>query len=125
MTLTRKAPMKRTRPTPTLPPKMRAVLVERSQGWCEARLYGCTGRATDAAHRIASKMGGRPLGDDLRLSNFLHLCRTCHRWCEGNPVLAEDLGLMLNESRDPTVEPVAYQNAGWVRLDDDGGMWPA
>jgi len=31
---------------------------------------------------------------------------------------------MLDDSRDPLREPVAYQDAGWVLLDDDGGLWP-
>lgn len=76
------------------------------------------------AHRIKSGMGGRPLHDDWRPSNFLHLDRTCHRWCHSNVTEAKDLGLMLDEGRDTTLEPVAYQNAGWVRLDDLGGVWP-
>ena len=116
--------MRRYRPKPAVPRAVKAALVERSAGWCEARLPGCTGQATDACHRIARKAGGRPNGNDARLSNVWHGCRTCHRWATANPFEAYDLGLALQEHQDPTVEPMAYQSEGWVRLDDDGGLWP-
>lgn len=122
--LARRSPMRRS-VHPTVPPELRAQLAVRSGGWCEARLPGCTGRATDAAHRISRKMGGRPLGDDARLSNMLHLCRACHSWCHARPAEAKDFGLMLDEHQDPSLEPMAYLGAGWVHLDDDGGLWPA
>ena len=116
--------MKRTRPHPAVPPEARELLQSRSSGWCEARLSGCTGEATDVCHRIARKAGGRPGGDDARLSNLWHGCRACHRWATLRPTEAYDLGLALKEHQDPTVEPMAYQNAGFVVLDDEGGMWP-
>ncbi len=106
---------------------VRLALCERSGGWCEMRLSGCTGKATEAAHRIGRKAGGRhgeALTESNRLSNLIHSCATCHRWTHDNPALAQDLGLMLREYQDPSLEPVAYQNAGWVVLDDEAGLWP-
>lgn len=115
--------MKVTRPKPSVPSSVRALLVARSGGRCEARLPGCSGQATDAAHRISRKMGGRP--DSWHsVAAVLHLCRACHSWCHARPKEAKDLGLMLDEWQDPTREPVAYQNAGWVVLDNEGGLWP-
>lgn len=108
-------------------PKQRQTLVERSSGDCEMRLYGCFGRATEAAHRIKRGAGGRhgeALEENNRLSNLLHACRSCHAWTHASPNEAYDLGLMLREHQDPSQEPVAYQNAGWVLLDDLGGLWP-
>lgn len=119
----RRTAMRRTRPK-TVSADFRVRLAARSNGCCEMTLPGCTYRATDVAHRISKKAGGRPLDDLDRLSNVLHACRTCHRWTHDSPRAAYDLGLMLKEHQDPEVEPVAYQNAGWVRLDDEGGLWP-
>ena len=128
MSLKRSAPLRRTRmkatrPKPSVPPSVRALVVARSGGRCEAALPGCLGRATDQAHRISRKMGGRRDGFDSA-ANTLHLCRACHSWCHARPAEAKDLGLMLDEWQDPTREPVAYQNAGWVVLDNEGGLWP-
>jgi hypothetical protein len=99
-------------------------LWERAAGRCEARLPGCQGQATDPCHRKHRKAGGRPAGDDARLSNAWAGCRSCHDWTHARPAEANDLGLLLEEWQDPAVEPMAYQNAGLVVLDDDGGMWP-
>lgn len=57
-------------------------------------------------------------------SNGLDACRVCHSWCHSRPAEAKDLGLMLESWQDPTVVPVAYQNAGFVVLDDLGYLWP-
>ncbi len=116
--------MKRTRPEPGFPPALRAQLFARAGGMSEARLPGCWGTATQACHRKHRKGGGRPLGDDERLSNAWAGCTPCHDWTHARPTEANDLGLLLKEHQDPTVEPMAYQNAGFVVLDDEGGMWP-
>jgi hypothetical protein len=120
----KRSPIKTQRAKPAISPEVRELLQARSMGWCEARLPGCQGQATDAAHRIGRKMGGRPSGSLDRLSAVMHLCRVCHRWTHDRVEEARDLGLMLLEGQDPEVEPVAYQNDGWVRLQDDGGVWP-
>lgn len=102
----------------------RDALCFRSGGWCEPRLDGCLGRATDVCHRIARKAGGRPQGRDIRLSNVWHGCRACHQWATERPAEAYDAGLALKEGQDTTVEPIAFWN-GWMRLDDEGFLWPA
>jgi len=123
--LTRRKPVKRTRPRPALPPALRAKLAERTPGgWCEANLNGCTGRATDDCHRISAKAGGRPSGSDLRLSNFWRGCRSCHGWATANPDAAYALGLALREHQDPLTVPMAHGDRGRVLLDDEGGLWP-
>lgn len=121
--LTRTA-MRTSRPRPAVSRALRNRLAERSGGWCEARLPMCTGQATDTCHRKARQAGGRPLGDDARLSNVWHGCRACHQWTHARPREANEFGLMLEQWQDPTVEPMAYQSAGFVLLDDSGGLWP-
>lgn len=126
---TRRAPLKRTRmkdyrSEPAFPPALRAQVFERADGLCEARLPGCLGQAGQGCHRKHRGQGGRPLGDDERLSNAWAGCAVCHRWTHDNPAEAKDLGLMLENWQDPRSEPMAYQNTGWVVLDDDGGLWP-
>lgn len=122
-TALRRTQMKRTRARPSVPAAVRALVIARSGGWCEAKLSSCLGQATDQAHRIGRKMGGRPDAWHTA-AGVLHLCRACHRWCHARPAEAKDLGLMLDEHQDPTVEPLAYRGAGWVHLDDCGGLWP-
>ena len=119
-TLTRSR-MKVYRPKPTMA-TLRDLLQARSGGWCEARLFGCAGQATDVAHRISRKAGGRPSGEDARLSNVAHLCRPCHRWTHDNPAAAYELGLMLREHHVTELEPMAYRDEGWVLLGDDGSV---
>lgn len=119
-----RSPMKTYRPKPAVPPAVKALLMERANGYCEAQLSGCQRLATDACHRIGRKAGGRPKGEGNRLANLWAGCRTCHRWATANPAEAYDLGLALREHQDPTVEPMAYMDTGWVRLDDEGGLWP-
>jgi len=120
----RRTPMKRTRPEPAFPPDLRAQLFERADGLCEARLSGCWGQATQACHRKHRKKGGRPLHDDERLSNAWAGCVPCHDWTHSRVTEANDLGLILEEWQDPATTPMAYQNAGMVLLQDDGGLWP-
>ena len=57
---------------------------------CRAKLPGCTGDSTDIHH-----MAGR--GENhLKISTWLAVCRTCHRWIEENPENAKELGLSEN-----------------------------
>lgn len=97
----------------------RSMLAARSDGWCEAALPGCYGRATDRCHRIAAKAGGRPEGGDTRLSNVWHGCRACHRWATERPAEAYELGLALKEHQDTEVEPIVRRGFS-VLLFDDG-----
>lgn len=114
--LTRRSP----RRTYRQPDKIqRAMLQARSDGWCEAQLPGCYGRASDMCHRIAAKAGGRPKGDDTRLSNVWHGCRSCHRWATLRPTQAYGLGLALKEHQDTEAEPIVRRGLS-VLLFDDG-----
>lgn len=71
---------------------MARVLVHaRSQGWCEARLPGCTGRATHVHHVLPRSAGGTH-----DLVNLLDLCGSDHRWVHLHPVEARKLGLLAS-----------------------------
>lgn len=73
-------PVPRPRVHPAVPPAKRRTLAERSGGWCEIRLDGCWGRATDPHHRVTRK-GPRTEAERQRLdrlSSLLHGCRFCH-----------------------------------------------
>ena len=59
---------------------------------CQAGLVDCTGQATEIHHK-AGKVGE----NYTKISNFLAVCRNCHRWIEENPNEAKELG--LSESR--------------------------
>jgi hypothetical protein len=109
-------------PAPAVPPEVRAALSTRSDGWCEIRLPGCLGRATDPCHRDGRGTGGRKgaaKDANARLSNVLHGCRRCHSWSHANPAKSYGLGLMLRHGQDPTAEPVTYRGRR-VYLGDDG-----
>jgi len=53
---------------------------------CQAKLIGCTGKATDVHHKV-----GR--GENhLKISTWLAVCRTCHIWITENSKEAIELG---------------------------------
>jgi hypothetical protein len=114
-----RSPMKRTRPGPSITPNTRATLISRSDGWCEAQLSGCEGRATDACHRISRKAGGRVGDEHESLANLWHGCRPCHRWATNRQAEAYDLGLALKDWQVPELEPIARRGQ-WVLLANDG-----
>lgn len=58
---------------------------------CEAKLVGCTGKATDVHHKAGRNE------NHLKVGTWLAVCRSCHRWIEDNPLEAKELG--LSESR--------------------------
>lgn len=109
---------------PAVPDTVRVALMKRSGGWCEMQLPGCTGVATDPAHRIGQGSGGRhgeaKVQND-RLSNLLYACRTCHEWTHREDELANDDGLRLKNGCIPTQEPVLYRGV-LSYLDDEGGV---
>jgi hypothetical protein len=115
-------PKAQRRTPPAIPVKVRIALALRSGGVCEMALPGCTGRATDPAHRLARQMGGRKgeakAAHDV-LSNLTHSCRRCHQIATAEPAWAYSVGLALPTGFDPAVEWVLYRGA--VRwLNDDG-----
>lgn len=118
----RHKPKAQRRVKPAVPTKILIALAFRSGGVCEMALLGCTGQATDPAHRVRSGMGGRKGNaktvHDV-LSNLTHSCRHCHSRTHAEPAFAYTLGLMLRDGSDPTSEPVMYRGARrW--LTDDG-----
>ncbi|MEU8157994.1 hypothetical protein AB0B94_30445 [Micromonospora sp. NPDC048986] len=119
-------PVKRARVAPAVSPGVRTVLLDRSGGWCEMALTGCLGTGTDPAHRLARKAGGRKgaaKAANDRPSNALWACRRCHDWSEARPAESYELGLMLREGQEPTLEPVVRRGV-LVYLADDGAVLP-
>jgi hypothetical protein len=115
-----------TRYRPAVPADVRAALVARSGGWCEMTLNGCSGQATDPAHRIGVGAGGRfgeAKVENDRLSNLLYACRTCHDWTHARDDESKDLGLRLERHQIPTQEPVVYRGV-LSYLTDDGLVIP-
>ena len=112
------------RPTVVVPPKVRAALRERSDGMCEIAAPGCTGVATDFAHRKKVGAGGRK-GAAARahhvLANALASCRSCHANCHAAPAAAYWRGWMLRENDNPTTMPVLYRGC-WPLLSNDGAV---
>ena len=114
---------KRRPKTSSIPVKVRKALALRSDGVCEIGQPGCTGRATEAAHRVKVGMGGRKATAAAHhvLSNLLHLDHHCHqRLCHANPAEAYANGWMLREHQTPTAEPCLYRGA--VRWLTDSGL---
>jgi len=65
---------------------------------CQAKLVGCTGKATDVHHKA-----GR--GENhLNISTWLAVCRSCHRWIEEHPNEAKELGLSQSRLNTETNE---------------------
>lgn len=54
---------------------------------CEARLPGCTCKATEIHHQKSRQ--GHLLND---VAHFLAVCRPCHTWIELNPLEAKERG---------------------------------
>lgn len=65
---------------------------------CQAKLVGCTGKASDIHHK-----DGR--GENhLNTCTWLSVCRKCHRWIEENPIEAKELGLSKSRLKGKTNE---------------------
>ena len=61
---------------------------------CQAKLVGCSGKATDVHHKK-----GR--GENfLKIGTWLSVCRSCHSWIETNPLEAKELGLSVTRLND-------------------------
>jgi hypothetical protein len=106
--------------------RARAVVKERSGGWCE---LGCGRPAQSWSHRVARSQGGpwSPV-------NGLGLCSLgsgdpgCHTWTGRWITLACAGGWRLRSWQDPAAEPVWLAPAcpplpaGWYLLLPDGGL---
>lgn len=82
--------------------EQRQAAFARANGWCEAMVLGCTGRAEQTHH-----IEGRGGDDPHRLENLKVMCAHCHRWTHDNPRRARNLGLM--RSRMSQVRPSALR----------------
>lgn len=108
------------RPRPKNPgeAKTRALLAERSGGWCEA--CGLV-RAQSVHHRRKRSQGG-----PWTASNCVHVCgdgtRGCHGWAEANPLEAGAEGFVLRNGEVPTQVPILSGLHGRVLLSDDGSI---
>jgi hypothetical protein len=58
---------------------------------CQAGLVECTGQSTEIHHKA-----GRIEELYTKISNFLAVCRNCHRFIEENPEEAKQLGLSVS-----------------------------
>ena len=63
-------PVKRGLP---IPKETRRIVAFRSQGRCEARLFGCAFDAGEIHHLLSRGRGG-----SNEVDNLLHICRPCH-----------------------------------------------
>ncbi|HEY1176396.1 MAG TPA: hypothetical protein VGF17_09585, partial [Phytomonospora sp.] len=79
-------------------------------------------------HRRARAAGGTSDPRVADYDNGITLCGSgtteCHGWVEAHPKDAERLGLAVASWADSATVPI-FTYRGWVRLDRDGGMWPA
>lgn len=103
---------KPTRWQPAVPKETSDALAVRSGGWCELRLPGCQGQATDPCHRVKQGMGGRRGAAEVEnnsLPNVMHGCRACHQRSHKESAEAYALGIRLREGQDPLTEPAAYR----------------
>ena len=71
--------------------KLRKLYLE-SHLFCEAKLPGiCTLEATDIHHKA-----GRIGENYLKVSEWLAVCRSCHKFIEENPIIAKELNFSKN-----------------------------
>lgn len=105
--------------------RCRAVVSERSQGLCEARLDVpgvCRGVAESKHHRRHVSQGGL-----WQPSNVVDICGHgtigCHGYLEHNPATGRRLGLYLFTGSLPASTPARLSfrgMTGWYLLADDG-----
>ena len=85
------------KPRKGVSPKVRAEVLRRSQGLCEARVGDvCTGDYEHAHHRRRKAQNGADTAP-----NLLAVCLRCHDWIHRNPAASYDLGLLIRSSFDP------------------------
>lgn len=105
------------------PPKVRAVIVARSQGRCEANTTRCQGVATQIHHRCPRRLGGSSVGWVNKPSNGLHVCFGCHAFIESHRAAAVVHGWLVSQYTSGTAAdvPVLYRFRS-AFLDDAGGV---
>lgn len=123
----RKTAPKRRNTGPTA--KVRALVRERSGGWCE--WAGCWLVASEQHHRLNRKQGGRHGEAAVRINQAAWIVDACaeHHRLVTSPhgaarQLARESGWLLEEHEDARAIPVLSRH-GRVRLADDGSIHPA
>lgn len=102
--------------------RTRALVAERSGGWCE--ICGVM-RAESVHHRRKRSQGG-----PWSASNCVHVCgdgvRGCHGWVEHHPHAAHEKGFHLEHGEKPAETPIISGLHGRVPvlLSDDGSVRP-
>lgn len=99
-------------------PQVRAIVVERSQRYCERCGWNL---GTDAHHRRPRAAGGTKRPETNQPSNALWLCAPCHREVESNRRRALEHGWLVRQHQEPLQVPVLYRGTK-VWLDDLGNM---
>lgn len=100
------------------PPKVRAIILERSGGLCER----CgQKRGTEAHHRRPRGAGGSRRDDTNTASNSVWLCSECHRHIETNRTEALLEGFLCLQIESPRKSAVKYRGT-YVWLDDLGNL---
>lgn len=101
----------------------RRLAKARSGGFCEIRMVGCYGPATDWHHRQLRSQGGK-----WEVRNGIHACRFCHEAVtntRGRRKEYEDCGWLVRSHQDPAAVEVLLWHDGrqdWFLLREDGGV---
>lgn len=83
-------------------PEIRALVLRRSGGYCEARaVRECSGTAQHIHHRKLRRFG------DHRPVNLLHVCQVCHTAIHARPADSYAAGFLVRGTADPADVPVA------------------
>lgn len=99
-------------------PKVRGIIRERSDGYCE---YCGLARGVEIHHRRPRAMGGTNQKSTNEASNGLLLCSGCHRWAEAHRTDALLVGVLLLQIQSPLKAAVLYRGQ-YVFLDDLGNL---
>ena len=102
---------------------VRARVMARSGGFCEARIPGCRDEASQIHHRRPRGAGGSRDPRTGQAANGYALCLPCHDYIERNRAEARDKGWLVRQGADPREIPV-FRYRRWVLLDDEGGIRP-
>lgn len=104
-------------------PRVRQVVIDRSMGRCERCGVGVGVDNSEIHHRLPRGMGGSRDAMLGQPANALRLCRSCHRYVEGNTEDVYDHGWKVRHGQIPAQVPVLmvtpYGRGPWL-LDDFG-----
>lgn len=125
--LARTSPVRQARPRPAVPTDVRAIVVARSKGRCEAGLPGCLGAGTMTHHRQLRQAGGKrseaARQRSNRAANLLDVCPVCHDAIHARPAESYEAGLLLPQTADAGTEPVQTTHDPLPIFLDDSGRW--